>query len=209
MRMKTLRYVILVMLAMVVASAFARADSPVTSTHFYKAYMDIEMVRKAEQEGVISMEIAKYLSAPENSIDVKAAVVNAIGWIFGGKDNASIYKKYLADFHKMKVQKLDLNKLTGDEIFCLGYLTVLDDYFSPEKAIPLLEKARKKNPKSFTVAMILAITKAQEMGFAEWCKIYLYAAEVVNNKALKQDMRPEAVQIIMEYMGLYQSYCKG
>ena len=206
--MKILKAAALMAVLLIMAPALVRSDSPITSTDFHKAYMDIEIVKKAEQDGVMSMEIAKYLSAPENPIDVKAAVVNAIGWKFNGKDNATLYKEYLAQFHKTKAQKLELDELTGDEIFCLGYLTVLDDYFTPEKAIPLLERAREKNPQSFTVAIVLAITKAQRADVS-WCDVWKYAAEVVNNKELKQDMRPEAVQMIMDYMGLYQSYCKG
>ncbi len=56
------------------------ADSPVTSTDFYTAYLDIEEVAKASEMTYIDEETALYLSDSENPIDVKAAVINAIGW---------------------------------------------------------------------------------------------------------------------------------
>ena len=71
------------------------ADSPITSTDFYKAYLHIPEVEEAHEIGVLSEEIAEYLLGSENSLDKKAAVINALSWDFDGKINAFLFKRYL------------------------------------------------------------------------------------------------------------------
>ena len=51
------------------------ADSPVTSTDFYKAYLHIEQVQRAEQHGILDGHLAGYLLDETVSIDKKAAVI--------------------------------------------------------------------------------------------------------------------------------------
>jgi len=63
------------------------ADSPVTSTQFYTAYLDIDQVKNASIMPYIDEETAKYLSEPENPLDIKAAVINAIGWETKGAES--------------------------------------------------------------------------------------------------------------------------
>lgn len=179
------------------------ADSPITSTDFYTAYLDVEIVNTAESEGIVNSEIAKYLSSPENPIDVKAAVINALGWDFEGKSNADGYAKLV--FGK-SVKDLDLNNLSGDQLFCLGYLMAMDDYFNVDNAIPILEKANSKMADSLTVSLITAVVKAQKaMDDTEnWNEVWeLVAGGVIYDKDLKQDLRPEAGKIIFDYMSLY------
>lgn len=55
------------------------ADSPITSTDFYRAYTDVSIVKTAKEKGVMDKEIANYLHSSKNPIDVKAAVINALG----------------------------------------------------------------------------------------------------------------------------------
>lgn len=186
----------------------SRADSPITSTHFCEVYMDVPMVSKALESGVVDEEIAKFLSSPENPIDIKAAVINAIGWKLDGKNNAELYKEFLRQFHGEKITSSNLDILTDDEIFCLGYLTVMDDYFQPKKAIPILKKAAAKNRKSFTVAIILAITESQKAMSYNWCTMWLKVDKVLKNKKLNRDMREDAINIILDYMTLYMGYCR-
>ncbi|MCC7212305.1 MAG: hypothetical protein IT451_10775 [Candidatus Brocadia sp.] len=70
--------------------ATSYADSPITATDFYEAYKDAKMVQRAHLEGVMGVEIAEYLSSPENPVDHKAAVINALSWRFEGKSNAEL-----------------------------------------------------------------------------------------------------------------------
>ncbi|MFQ5794345.1 MAG: hypothetical protein ACE5JP_04770 [Candidatus Bipolaricaulia bacterium] len=183
------------------------ADSPITSTPFSDAYLDIGIVKKAKTDGVMSLEIAEYLSSPANPVDIKAAVINALSWQFEGKNNATLYSYYLALKYRRPLEGLDMDMLTGDEIFSLGYLTVMDDYFHPEKAVPLLERAKERLRDSLTVSMILALAKAQAAMSSDWCEVWELTEEVTRNEKLKQDLRWRARKIILAYMVLYRDYC--
>lgn len=180
----------------------ARADSPLTSTPIHEAYTDVDMVVKAKKKGNINAEIAEFLSSKANSIDEKAAVINALGWDFDGKINANLYAKFIYD---KSLEDLKLSEIKGDDLFCIGYMQALDDYFNPSKALPYLEKAFKKNDESFTVAIILALVKAQEMmDSGNWCKMWEITHDVFNNKHLVGDLRDGAKKTIRDYMILYK-----
>lgn len=187
------------------------ADSPVTSTPFSEAYLDVDIVKKAKDSGLMNEEFAEYLSSKDNPIDIKAAVINALSWSIGGKENAVlyinlVYKKNYKKFSYKTIDKdLKFNNMTGEELFCIGYLRLMDDYFKPKVAAQILKKASLKIKDSFTVAIIYAIAKGQVAFDGE---IWKAAEEVLNNKSLKKDMRDEAVKIIVDYLILYKEYCK-
>ena len=204
---KILVLVVLIKLLFIFPVA-SRADSPITATGFYEAYLDVKMVERAHLEGVMGLEIAEFLTSPENSIDVKTAVINALSWKFDGKNNAELYAYYLALLYHVSVAELDTEFLSVDEIFCMGYLTAMDDYFHPEKALPILEEAHKVIKESFTVSIILALTRGQKAMDYDWCEVWRLTEEVLKNKELRQDLRPEAIKMIMDYMILYKEYCE-
>ena len=72
------------------------ADSPITSTPFSDAYMDINMVARAKDSGVLDTVTAYFLSSYEKPLDQKMAVVNALSWDINGKHNAVLFKEFLA-----------------------------------------------------------------------------------------------------------------
>ncbi|HHT9109296.1 MAG TPA: hypothetical protein ACFYD9_11670 [Candidatus Wunengus sp. YC64] len=74
--------------------------------------------------------------------------------------------------------------------------------------MPILEEAHKVMKDSFTVSIILAIAKAQRAFDSDWCAIWKLTEEVLQNKELTQDLRPEAVKMIVDYMILYKEYCR-
>lgn len=199
---------VLILKLLLVFPGINHADSPITATDFYKAYLDVKMVQRAHLEGVMGIEIAEFLSSPENPLDEKAAVINALSWKFEGKNNAELYTYYLGLLYHMSVVELNTDFLSADEIFCLGYLIAMDDYFHPENAILLLEEAYKKEKDSFTVSIVLALAKAQMAFELDWCEAWKITESVLKNTELKQDLRPEAKKIILEYMILYREYCK-
>lgn len=182
------------------------ADSPVTSTDFYRAYTDVSIVKTAKEKGVIDQEIANYLHSSKNPIDVKAAVINALGWDLEGKNNAESYVKLI---YSNSIDKLDIESLSGDEIFCISYMMALDDYFHVDKALSLMEKAHEKNNTSFTIAIVRSIIKGQAITSEDWGRIWTNTASVLDNKTLVKDMRQEAIDIIVEYMKLYEKYPVG
>lgn len=182
----------------------ASADSPVTSTDFYRAYINVDIVRTAKEKGVLDEEIANYLHSSENPIDVKAAVINAMGWKFEGKSNA---KDYVRLFYSDDIDNLDLDSINGDELFCISYMMALDDYFNVDRALPLMEKAYEKENTNFTVAMIRAMLKGQvDLFNGNWGMVWVNTKNVLDDKTLEKDMKQEAIDIIVEYMKLYEPY---
>ncbi|MDS0527083.1 hypothetical protein NNC19_15430 [Clostridium sp. SHJSY1] len=180
----------------------AHADSPITSTNFYQAYSDVQIVEKAREKGVLDEEIANYLHSSENPIDVKAAVINALGWRYEGKHNAEDYLKL---FYSDSMNNLDLDSIDSDELFCIGYMMALDDYFNVERALPFMEKAYEKNNTSFTVSMIRNIVKEQsEMSSGHWGNVWANTKKVLDDKTLTRDMKQGAIDIIVDYMKLYE-----
>ncbi|MEO0376901.1 MAG: hypothetical protein AAF329_20230 [Cyanobacteria bacterium P01_A01_bin.17] len=189
-------------------AAPSRADSPITSTDFSKAYQDYDIITKAQKTGTLDLEMAQYLSSPSTPIDIKAALINALSWKFEGKRNATLYRQYLGLTYKQPIEKLRPEQLSDDELFSLGYLTVMDDYFKPEKAQPYLEAAQQRTPKSYTIAMVNALTQAQAALNSDWCQVWRVTEKVVNDSTLDQDLRPAAKKIILDYMGLYEESCR-
>ena len=198
--MKKLRLIPFLFLILVFSTA--RADSPLTSTPIADAYTDLDIVVKAQKKGKMTMEFAKFLHDNGNSIDEKAALINAIGWSIDGKANAELYAKYI--FSK-KPDELELSDLSGDDLFCLGYLQALDDYFNPKKSLPYFEEAEKKINTSLTVSLIHTLAKAQDiMDKGDWCKMWNMTYQTLNDKSLYRDLRESAIKIIKDYMILYK-----
>lgn len=191
--------IIIAGILMLIAVAQTRADSPITSTNFYEAYLDIEIVKYAAQSGTLDRKIYSFLRDTNVRIDLKAAVCNALGWKFEGKNNSKIYSEFLKDE----------NAETGKhDYLVLGYLTALDDYFHPQNALTLLEKAKKMMPESTTVALIFAIVKAQHAMDSDWCQVWRLTEQQLADKKLNYDIKIKAMFIIIDYMILYEQDCK-
>jgi hypothetical protein len=197
--------VLLSSLFMVAGSLFA--DSPITSTSFYSAYAEYDIVNKAHEVGVINESIANYLLCDTVAIDVKAAIINALSWNFDGKQNASLLMPYIQKKYKVSGD-INFKKLSADDVFCLGYLTIMDNYFQPDKALKLLTIARDKKPKSYTINIILALVEAQKAMDTDFCRVFKICEEVRTNYSLTQDMKMDALNIIFGYIADYKEYCK-
>lgn len=206
--MQKRRIVIAVQLVLFILLGILYADSPITSTPFYTAYNDIEMVRRAEKSGVLTLSIAQFFSSSSNPIDVKAAVINALSWDIDGKNNSGLYFDFLVETHKEEIDSVTLEPLSADEVFCLGYLMAMDNYFYVEEALEVLFVAWDMNDVSFTVSMIFAIVEAQEAMDYDWCEVWLLTQDVLLDETLKKDMRDEAIEIIVDYMSLYEEDCE-
>jgi len=203
--MKIIKSLISIVIIALTCSNLSFADSPITSTPFYKAYLDYDIVTQAHESGVMDEEFANYLHSKENPIDVKAAVINALSWDFNGKKNADIYCSLI--FYKT-IKEIKNTKLSGDDLFCVGYLLVMDNYFKPERGIPFLNKAVKKLKSSYTVAMINALAEAQKAMDSDWCEVWNLIEDVIEDKNLEQDIKEGAVEIILDYMRGYEEFCE-
>jgi hypothetical protein len=186
----------------------ALADSPITSTPFADAYQDDDLIRTARETGILDLKMAEYLSSPSTPIDRKAALINALSWKYEGKYNATLYRYFLGLTYGQKADQLDMQALSADQVFALGYLTVMDDYFNPEPAILLLLNAKARENDSFTIAIITALAQAQSQTASDWCQRWKLTEAVTQERSLKQDMRPKAKKIILDYMRSYRASCK-
>lgn len=183
------------------------ADSPVTSTYFASFYSEYEIVNYAISAGKVDDKISEYLSNENNLIDVKAAVVNAIGWNYDGTSNAVVFRQYLARKNNMPADMLNAKNLTGSELMCLGYLQAMDDYFQVDAALEVLEDAKEKMPESFTVNMIYTIVQAQKEFDTNWCGVWQGMSRLLQQNGLRRDIKTSAIQSVVDYLIIYKPYC--
>jgi hypothetical protein len=190
------------------------ADSPLTSTDFYKAYLDVPMVQEAlNSNGILSNEIMEYIANDSNPLDVKLAIINAIGWEHKGTVNSKLYfmfimnkKKYKTDFGG------DYSAFkwyaTSNEQICYSYMRALDNSSDVVDVLDMAGEALKKSPDSFAVNLIYNLIKAQGLTLlGETC----YATKIYNtlkiNPQLKMDMREGSRRYIFEYMDDISKNC--
>lgn len=197
--MKKIVAVIIVFAGLCLTTATASADSPLTSTPFSNAYEDISIVKEAAEKGIVDAGIAAYLSDENNPLDVKAAVINALSWDINGKTNAETYSNLI---FQSSLADLDVSSLSGDQLFCFGYLMAMDDYFNTDQALDYLKQAEEKIPDSFTVSIIRALVETMDLSDGGWEE---HIRPLLLNNAKIRDMRQEAVNIILDYMALYST----
>jgi len=187
-----------------IVAAPARADSPLTSTPFHQVFTEDKMVMKAAKERVMSFEFGDYLTSPKVSIAQKAALINALGWDRDGQHNGELFLYYLALKHRERLDTLELEELDPHEVFCIGYLTSMDNYQEPADGLALLQYARELMPESFTVALVTALAEGQvamEDGFSG---VWPPVQAVLDNEDLEWDLPDPAFTLIMDYMSLYE-----
>ena len=191
------------------------ADSPLTSTDFYKAYMDISIVQEASiSKGSMTNEMMEYIDDDVNPLEIKLAIINAIGWEHKGMMVSKMYfmfvmnkKKYQTDFGG-EYSAFKWNA-TRDELICFAYMKALDNYFDVVDAFEMSGETVRKYPDSFAVNMIYNLIKAQGLtSFGESC----YASKTFNllrnNPKLKMDMRQQSMSYIFEYLEGIGKDCK-
>ncbi|KAF5032759.1 hypothetical protein DSECCO2_613820 [anaerobic digester metagenome] len=178
------------------------ADSPLTSTMFYKAYEGSPKVQEAlDCNGVLSDDLMKFLNSKKNGIALKVAVINAIGWNFEGQGNYARYNDFLGN-------KKGKGVLKAHNLLCLAYLKAMDNYFDCNDALRIADEALALNPQSYTFNIIHALIKAQVLFDVSWCELWNATDLVRKNESLTMDMNAEAIRIIFEYMDLYMNECE-
>jgi hypothetical protein len=192
------------------AVTVSRADSPLTSTDFSSAYESEAILAVAAQaSGTLTEELMDYLASDANPIDVKMAVISRLSWAIDGKKNAVAYWNYLSKKRRYGSEKVFKKKGKGHELLCMAYLKALDNYFDVTQAVEYAALAEKKEPKSYTFRLIAALIRAQKAFDDSWCQVYRLTDDVRSNTALKMDMKPEASQLIFDYMDIYSEYCEN
>lgn len=187
-----------------IIAAPARADSPLTSTPFHQVFTEDKMVMKAAKERVMSFEFGDYLTSPKVSIAQKAALINALGWDLDGQHNGELFLYYLALKHRERLDTLELEELGPHEVFCIGYLTSMDNYQEPADGLALLQYARELMPESLTVALVTALAEGQAAMEEGFSGVWPPVQAVLDNEDLEWDLPDPAFTIIMDYMSLYK-----
>ena len=197
---------LIIILTFSISTVFA--DSPLTSTDFYTAYLDIPIVNRASKsDGLINIEIFNYLNSKSNSIDKKIALINALKWNFNGKNNAVLYLKKLMAIRKDYTPNNFYNKGSAEELICYAYLKAMDNYFDVKKAVLFSSLAAKQNTNSYTIAIVNQLIKSQMVKMNNWCEVYNGMNKIKENKNLILDFRKEASNIIFSYTDSYKEYC--
>jgi hypothetical protein len=200
---------ILALLFLLISSSKVFADSPLTSTEFYKAYSNEIIIKEsANSNGILTGNLMIYLADPLQPIDVKMALINRLGWNAKGKKNSKIFMKYLIKKYGFKTDESLINSMSGEDLTCLAYIKAMDNYFDVEKALDYSNLAIKKSPNSFTTNIINALLKSQKFQNNNSCKVYQVLEDVRVNSGLKNDFKKEATDVIFEYVIMYKKYCK-
>ncbi|BDB55097.1 hypothetical protein GENT5_14020 [Flavobacterium ammoniigenes] len=186
------------------------ADSPLTSTPFYKGYRDITIIKTAaKSNGKITDQQLQFLTNSKNPIAVKLALINSLGWNVKGKSNAPEYLAYLFEKQPQLNYKNFINKATAEELICYAYLKAMDDYFNVKSAIVFAKQAMSKAPTSYSINLIGTLIQAQPLlNSKNWCDIYTRINQVRTNKKLQLDMRPISAAAVFGYTDGYKEYCK-
>ena len=206
---------IIVPLVFIVQSGYA--DSPLTSTDFYQAYLDVPIVKAAaDNPNVLTEEMMDYLYDDANPLDVKMALVNAVGWNID-KRLSTIwdYQKYCINrvdrakygFENKVITTQDLYAISSpDQMALFVYLYALADYFNMQPAYTVAEIAMQNPVGKQSFMLPMALVWAQiKLNLGQWDAIYP-SVKMLFFDAPEKDMRPEAVKIIMDYIGGYKEY---
>jgi hypothetical protein len=186
------------------------ADSPLTSTPFYKSYLDFTFIKEAaKSNGKITEKQLQFLTNSKNPIAIKLALINSLGWNVKGKSNAPEYLAYLFEKQPQLNYKNFINKATADQLICYAYLKAMDDYFNVKSASVFARQAIRKAPTTYSIHLIGTLIQVQPLlNSKKWCDIYTKMNQVRTTKKLQHDLRPKSVASIFSYTDGYKEYCK-
>jgi hypothetical protein len=177
--------------------------------------MDVPLVQEAlNSKGKITDEIIEYIYADTNPLEIKLAIINAIGWKVRGLTNSQKFFKFVMNKKKYKSDfggdytAFNWNA-TADELICYAYMKALDNYFDVSDAFSVASLALNKNPNSFAVNMIYNLIKAQGItAYGESCYASKTFSTLRNNPKLEMDIKNEAIPFIFEYMDYIGKDCR-
>ena len=185
------------------------ADSPLTSTPFYKGYLDVAIIKEAaKSNGKIIERQLQFLTNSKNPIAIKLALINSLGWNVKGKSNAPEYLAYLFEKQPQLNYKNFINKASAEELICYAYLKAIDDYFNVKSAGVFARQAMLKAPNTYSIHLIGTLIQVQGVNAKNWCTIYTNMNQVRTNKKLQTDFRVKSVQAIFSYTDIYKKECK-
>jgi hypothetical protein len=201
---------LLLCLCLLLVSSQSFADSPLTSTDFYKGYLDIAIIKTAaKSNGKITEQQLQFLTNAKNPIAIKLALINSLGWDTKGKSNGPEYLEYLFEKQPQLNYKNFINKASATQLICYAYLKAMDDYFNVKSASVFARQAMRKATTSFSIHLIGTLIQVQPLlNSKKWCAIYTKMNQVRTDKKLQLDMRLISTAAILSYTDGYKEYCK-
>ncbi|MGC4121982.1 MAG: hypothetical protein QM765_46860 [Myxococcales bacterium] len=205
--------------AVLVASAPAFADSPLTSIDLAAGYDDLPAVKSARGAQKLHGSALEFLTSAKAPMDQRIAVACASGW---GRGNGEALIEALALSHQKEPIALEAKDLTAAEKVLLGYVLSLDKYLDLQPLQPgasgvrgllpkkLLDEGAAAFPDDFAVQYVRALVSVQDLPVEKWCDLFKVPQKVLDRfPAAKRNLRPAAIQSATEYLALYEKECPG
>lgn len=186
------------------------ADSPLTSTDFYKAYANESIVQAAAKcNGKISKEVMAYLASDKNPVGVKVAAINAIYMCAeetAPRENCDAFVKYLIKNCNFQDENGIIGLGSASLLTSMAYMMAMDDFSNVQPAADIIYCAMDKEPDSMCANMIAALIVSESFmdNYLKWGKIYPIVNSVRSNSSFKQDLSEEALDAIMDYIEVYK-----
>ena len=147
--------------------------------------------------------VAAWADSPLTSTDFSAAYADHPMVEMAG-DSMELVEQCIMKNCKAKDEQQLVKKADAGALIVYAYAKAMGDYFNVVDAQAIAHEAVKKNKgKSFSIDFVASLIDAQ------WCldndieHLYGVVYEVINEYGDRQDMRTEAVNIVMDYIGLY------
>lgn len=212
-------------LAVALFASDAGADSPLFSVDISSAYSQVAAVQHATEQGLDAQTCAVLADASVPS-DVRAAVVQtASKRELTTGPLALEFLRCLGERHGKAPRDLTESDLGTHELFALGYLLALD----PDKPLPALDDqnptlssassellharapdilatVEKKDPGDFTLALIAALARGNQVMSEDFCQVWK-EVDSVQQRGLKVNLRQPALDNVLEYISLYKQDC--
>lgn len=198
----------LIIFATIGILATSLASNPVTMTDFHSTYNYLTEVNSVLERGVIDGRIMPFMVDENTPIDQKAAVINALAVNNTSKSNALTFKQFISRKYNESWENPDLNKFSAVDLFCLGYMMIMDADGVSEEGTSMLEMAARKDPGSLTIQMIYALALAQNaIKAGNPCEGWKTVNGVKSKSGLNADMNSEIVNGILREMDNYNKGC--
>ena len=182
--------------------------NPVTMTKFYQ-YFSIDEIQVVESNGVLNGPVAMFLLDDNNPLEQKAALANAFVTNNQNNGTAHTFRQFLARQYRADFENLDLNLLNGEELFILGYLTIIDNKGNPDEGLPILEMADKKLTNSLTINMIMALAQAQQLiNNGNSCQAWQTINGVTSGTGMNNDLDQAVVETIVSENNYLKTTCE-
>ena len=164
------KYLLTIVLLFGVIGVFAQ--SPLTGIDFYKAYLDVPIVKKASTaNGLMSEEMMDYIFKKSNPAEVKYAIVNALGYqgkaAINQRKNEDFFTKYIDDNFDRLNNEMILKTFGVSTAMSIFYFNSVIDTVYLSYTLSALSDIHEANlkqyPNSRFTEIIISLIKAQSI----------------------------------------------